>query len=117
MLLLKWLSDNDYIELEKKWQIKADLLSGITVALALIPEAIAFSFVAGVGPMVGLWAAFIMGLMTAIFGGRPWMISWATGAMAIVMVPLVSDFGLQYLLVAVILAWVIQILFGLFRLW
>jgi len=71
MLLLKWLSDNDYIDLEKKGQIKADILSGITVALALIPEAIAFSFVAGVDPMVGLWAAFIMGLMTAIFGGRP----------------------------------------------
>jgi SulP family sulfate permease len=68
MLLLKWLSDNDYIDLEKKGQIKADLLSGITVALALIPEAIAFSFVAKVDPMVGLWAAFIMGLMTAIFG-------------------------------------------------
>jgi SulP family sulfate permease len=78
MLLLKWLSDNDYIDLEKKGQIKADLLSGITVALALIPEAIAFSFVAKVYPMVGLWAAFIMGLMTAIFGGRPGMISGAT---------------------------------------
>jgi len=117
MLLLKWLSDNDYIDLEKKGQIKADILSGITVALALIPEAIAFSFVAGVDPMVGLWAAFIMGLMTAIFGGRPWMISWATGAMAIVMVPLVSDFGLDYLLVAVILAGVIQVLFGLLKLW
>jgi SulP family sulfate permease len=75
MLLLKWLSDNYYIDLEKKGQIKADLLSGITVALALIPEAIAFSFVAKVDPMVGLWAAFIMGLMTAIFGGRPGMIS------------------------------------------
>jgi len=60
MLLLKWLSDNDYIDLEKKGQVKADVLSGITVALALIPEAIAFSFVAGVNPMVGLWAAFIM---------------------------------------------------------
>jgi len=117
MLLLKWLSDNDYIDLEKKGQVKADLLSGITVALALIPEAIAFSFVAGVGPMVGLWAAFIMGLMTAIFGGRPGMISGATGAMAIVMVPLVMDYNLQYLLVAVILAWVIQVLFGLLKLW
>ena len=117
MLLLKWLSNNDYIDLEKKGQIKADLLSGITVALALIPEAIAFSFVAGVDPMVWLWAAFIMGLMTAIFGWRPGMISGATGAMAIVMVPLVSDFGLDYLLVAVILAWIIQVLFWLLKLW
>jgi len=117
MLLLKWLSDNDYIDLEKKGQVKADLLSGITVALALIPEAIAFSFVAKVDPMVGLWAAFIMGLMTAIFWGRPWMISGATGAMAVVMTPLVIDKGLDYLLVAVILAWVIQVLFWAFKLW
>jgi len=117
MLLLKWLSDNDYIDLEKKGQVKADLLSGITVALALIPEAIAFSFVAKVDPMVGLWAAFIMGLMTAIFGGRPWMISGATGAMAVVMTPLVIDKWLDYLLVAVILAWVIQVLFWVFKLW
>ncbi|MDQ7009109.1 MAG: SulP family inorganic anion transporter [Candidatus Gracilibacteria bacterium] len=116
MLLLKWLSDNDYIDLEKKGQVKADVLSGITVALALIPEAIAFSFVAGVDPMVGLWAAFIMGLMTAIFGGRPGMISGATGAMAVVMTPLVIDFGLDYLLVAVIFAGIIQVLFGLFKL-
>ena len=117
MLLLKWLSDNDYIDLEKKWQIKADLLSGITVALALIPEAIAFSFVAHVDPMVWLWAAFIMGLMTAVFGGRPWMISGATWAMAVVMTPLVIEKGLEYLLVAVILAGVIQVLFWLFKLW
>jgi len=117
MLLLKLLTKNNFIDLNKKGQIKADLLSWITVALALIPEAIAFSFVAGVPPMVGLWAAFIMGLITAIFWGRPWMISGATGAMAIVMVPLVSDYNLQYLLVAVILAWLIQILFWIFKLW
>ena len=117
MLILKYLTDNDYIDLDKKGQIKADLLSGITVALALIPEAIAFSFVAGVNPMVGLWAAFIMWLMTSIFGGRPWMISWATGAMAIVMVPLVMDYNLQYLLVAIIWAWIIQVLFWLLKLW
>jgi len=117
MFLLKWLSNNDYIDLEKKWQIKADLLSGITVALALIPEAIAFSFVAKVDPMVGLWAAFIMWLMTAIFGWRPWMISWATGAMAVVMTPLVIQYWIEYLLVAVILAWVLQILFWLLKLW
>jgi len=117
MFLLKYLTKNNFIDLNEKGQIKADLLSWITVALALIPEAIAFSFVAGVPPMVGLWAAFIMGLITAIFWGRPWMISGATGAMAIVMVPLVSDYNLQYLLVAVILAWLIQILFWIFKLW
>jgi len=117
MFLLKYLTDNNYIDLNNKWQIKSDLLSWITVALALIPEAIAFSFVAGVDPMVGLWAAFIMGLMTAIFGGRPGMISGATGAMAVVMVALVQDFGLDYLLIAVIFAWIIQILFWLLKLW
>ena len=117
MFLLKYLTDNNFIDLEKKWQIKADILSWITVALALIPEAIAFSFVAKVDPMVGLWAAFIMWLMTAIFGGRPGMISWATGAMAVVMTPLVIDKWLEYLLVAVILAWLIQILFWVLKLW
>lgn len=117
MLLLKYLTDNNYINLEKKWQIKADLLSWITVALALIPEAIAFSFVAKVDPMVGLWAAFIMGLTTAIFWGRPGMISWATWAMAVVMTSLVLSHWLEYLLVAVIFAWILQILFWLSKLW
>lgn len=69
---------------------RADLLSGLTVALALVPEAVAFAFVAGVEPMVGLYAAFIMGLVTALIGGRPGMISGATGAMAVVMVALVD---------------------------
>jgi len=117
MLILKYLVENDFIDLKKKWQIKADVLSWITVALALIPEAIAFSFVAKVDPMVWLWAAFIMWLMTALFWGRPWMISWATWAMAVVMTPLVIDKWLEYLLLAVILAWVIQVLFWLFKLW
>ena len=71
--------------------IKNDLLSGITVALALVPEAVAFAFVAGISPIVGLYGAFMMGLVTAIFGGRPGMISGATGAMAVVMVSLVSQ--------------------------
>ncbi len=117
MLLLKWLSDNDYIDLNKKWQIKADILSWITVALALIPEAIAFSFVAKVDPMVGLWAAFIMWIMTSIFWWRPGMISWATGSMAVVMTSLVVQHWLDYLLVAVIIAWIIQVLFGFLKLW
>lgn len=95
---------------------KSDLLSGLTVALALIPEAIAFAFVAGVEPMVGLYAAFIMGITTAIIGGRPGMISGATGATAVVMVSLVSDYGIQYLLAAVILAGIFQIIAGISKL-
>lgn len=96
--------------------VKNDLLSGITVALALIPEAVAFAFVAGVEPMVGLYAAFMMGLITSAIGGRPGMISGATGAMAVVMVALVMSHGVQYLFAAVILAGLIQILFGVFKL-
>lgn len=96
--------------------VKNDLLSGITVALALVPEAVAFAFVAGVEPMVGLYAAFMMGLITSAIGGRPGMISGATGAMAVVMVALVAQHGVQYLFAAVILAGVLQILAGVFRL-
>jgi SulP family sulfate permease len=99
-----------------KGNIKNDLLSGITVALALVPEAVAFAFVAGVAPMVGLYAAFMMGLITSAIGGRPGMISGATGAMAVVMVALVSLHGVQYLFAAVLLAGLIQILFGVFKL-
>lgn len=95
---------------------KADILSGLTVALALIPEAVAFAFVAHVEPMVGLYAAFIMGLITAVIGGRPGMISGATGAMAVVMVSLVVEHGVQYLFAAVVLAGIIQISAGVFKL-
>jgi SulP family sulfate permease len=96
--------------------IKNDLLSGLTVALALVPEAVAFAFVAGVAPLVGLYAAFMMGLITAVVGGRPGMISGATGAMAVVMVALVHDHGVEYLFAAVLLAGLIQITAGLLRL-
>ncbi|GAC15420.1 SulP family inorganic anion transporter [Aliiglaciecola lipolytica] len=96
--------------------VKNDVLSGITVALALVPEAVAFAFVAGVEPMVGLYAAFMMGLITSAIGGRPGMISGATGAMAVVMVALVAQHGIQYLFAAVILAGILQILAGTFRL-
>ncbi|MGI2260109.1 SulP family inorganic anion transporter [Shewanella sp. GXUN23E] len=95
---------------------RADLLSGLTVALALVPEAVAFAFVAGVEPMVGLYAAFIMGLVTAVIGGRPGMISGATGAMAVVMVALVAEHGVQYLFAAVVLAGIIQVTAGACRL-
>ncbi len=93
-----------------------EILSGLTVALALVPEAVAFAFVAGVEPLVGLYAAFLVGLLAAILGGRPGMISGATGAMAVVMVALVADHGVEYLFAAVVLTGVIQICAGLLRL-
>lgn len=96
--------------------VQNDVLSGLTVALALVPEAVAFAFVAGVEPIVGLYGAFMMGLITALIGGRPGMISGATGAMAVVMVSLVAQYGVQYLFAAVILTGVIQVLAGVFRL-
>jgi len=97
-------------------QIRIETLSGLTVALALVPEAIAFAFVAGVAPLVGLYAAFIVGLITAVFGGRPGMISGATGALAVVMVSLVAQHGVQYLFATVVLMGVIQVLAGVLRL-
>ena len=97
-------------------QTRTDILSGLTVALALVPEAVAFAFVAGVDPIVGLYAAFIVGLITAAFGGRPGMISGATGALAVVMVSLVAQHGLQYLFATVVLMGILQILAGVFRL-
>jgi len=95
---------------------KVEILAGLTVALALVPEAIAFAFVAGVEPLVGLYAAFIVGLITALIGGRPGMISGATGALAVVMVALVADHGVEYLFATVVLMGVMQIAAGVFRL-
>ncbi|KGK00568.1 SulP family inorganic anion transporter [Thalassotalea sp. ND16A] len=100
----------------KVTSLKNDVLSGLTVALALVPEAVAFAFVAGVDPLVGLYAAFMVGLITSAFGGRPGMISGATGAMAVVMVSLVALHGVQYLFAAVLLTGIIQILAGIFKL-
>ncbi|MEO1399431.1 MAG: SulP family inorganic anion transporter, partial [Pseudomonadota bacterium] len=95
--------------------VKTEVLSGLTVALALVPEAVAFAFVAGVHPLVGLYAAFIVGLITAWFGGRPGMISGATGALAVVMVSLVAVHGVEYLFATVVLMGVIQIAAGVLR--
>jgi len=97
-------------------RLKTELLSGLTVALALVPEAVAFAFVAGVHPLVGLYAAFIVGLITALFGGRPGMISGATGALAVVMVSLVAMHGVEYLFAAVVLMGIFQIIAGVSRL-
>jgi len=108
----------------------SDTFSGLTVALALVPEAVAFAFVAGIPPIVGLYGAFIMGIVTALFGGRPGMISGATGAMAVVMIPLIQKgnevgmaldqpvelLGLQWLLLTLLLVGVIQVLAGVFKL-
>ena len=96
--------------------VKNDVLSGLTVALALVPEAVAFAFVAGVDPLVGLYAAFMVGLITACIGGRPGMISGATGALAVVMVTLVADHGVEYLFAAVVLMGILQITAGAMRL-
>ena len=96
--------------------VKNEILSGLTVALALVPEAVAFAFVAGVEPLVGLYAAFMVGLLAAIFGGRPGMISGATGAMAVVMVALVADHGVEYLFAAVVLTGLLQMGAGVLRL-
>lgn len=96
--------------------IKGDILAGMVVAMALIPEAIAFSIIAGVDPMIGLYASFCIAIVIAFVGGRPGMISAATGATALLMVTLVADHGLQYLLAATILTGVIQIIMGVLKL-
>ena len=104
-------------KLKHEWfnQPGKNILAGIVVALALIPEAIAFSIIAGVDPMVGLYASFIIAVVTAIVGGRPAMISGATGAVAIIVTPLVKDYGVEYLLAATILMGVIQLVLGLLK--
>jgi len=104
--------------IRKNWfsNVRGDVLAGIVVALALIPEAIAFSIIAGVDPKVGLYASFCIAVVTAFVGGRPGMISAATGAMALLMVTLVKTHGLQYLLAATLLTGLLQILAGTFRL-
>jgi SulP family sulfate permease len=103
--------------IKNEWfgNIRGDVLAGIVVSLALIPEAIAFSIIAGLDPMVGLYASFCISVVIAFVGGRPGMISAATGAMALLMITLVAEHGLQYLLAVTILTGIIQILFGLFK--
>ena len=95
---------------------RIEILAGLTVALALVPEAIAFAFVAGVTPLSGLYAAFIVGLITALLGGRPGMISGATGALAVVMVALVMDHGVEYLFATVVLMGILQLIAGISKL-
>ncbi|HYK73127.1 MAG TPA: SulP family inorganic anion transporter [Pseudoneobacillus sp.] len=104
------------IKIEWFGNIKGDVLAGMVVAMALIPEAIAFSIIAGVDPMIGIYASFCIAVVTAFVGGRPGMISAATGATALLMVTLVADHGLQYLLAATILTGVLQIIMGVLKL-
>lgn len=110
---------NKYINLfdfKQKVDYKNEILSGLTVALALIPEAVAFALIAGLSPLTGLYAAFMMGLVTAILGGRPGMISGATGAVAVVIVSLAAKHGIEYVFAAVILAGIIQLAAGFLKL-
>lgn len=108
-----------YIKLfdfKQKVDFKIEILSGITVAFALIPEAMAFAMIAGLSPLTGLYAAFVMAFVTSIFGGRPGMISGATGAIAVVIVSLAKDFGVEYVFAAVVLSGIIQMLAGFLKL-
>ncbi|MBL7870532.1 MAG: SulP family inorganic anion transporter [Cyclobacteriaceae bacterium] len=110
---------NKYLNLfdvTQKVDYKTEVLSGITVALALVPEAVAFALIAGLSPLTGLYAAFVMGLVTAVFGGRPGMISGATGAVAVVIVTLAKSHGVEYIFATVILAGIIQMAAGFLRL-
>ncbi|MBK5273170.1 MAG: SulP family inorganic anion transporter, partial [Bacteroidia bacterium] len=103
-------------DFKQRVEYKNEILSGLTVALALIPEAVAFSLIAGLSPLTGLYAAFTMGLVTSIFGGRPGMISGATGAVAVVIASLAKSHGVEYIFAAVVLAGIIQMSAGFFRL-
>lgn len=103
-------------DFKQKVDYKTEVLSGLTVALALIPEAVAFAFIAGLSPLTGLYAAFVMGFVTSIFGGRPGMISGATGAVAIVIVALAKTEGIEYIFATVILAGIIQMAAGFLKL-
>ena len=103
-------------DLNQKVDFKIEVLSGLTVALALVPEAVAFAFMAGLSPLTGLYAAFVMGIVTSILGGRPGMISGATGAVAVVIAALAFSHGVEYIFATVVLAGFLQILAGLFKL-
>ena len=103
-------------DFRQKVDYKTEVLSGLTVAMALIPEAVAFAMIAGLSPLTGLYAAFVMGLVTSVVGGRPGMISGATGAVAVVLVSLVQSHGVEYVFATVVLAGIIQMSAGALRL-
>lgn len=113
MLMKKLLN---FFDFKQKVDYKTEVLSGLTVALALVPEAVAFAIIAGLSPLTGLYAAFVMGLITSVFGGRPGMISGATGAVAVVIVALSLSYGPEYVFATVVLAGIIQMVAGFLRL-
>ena len=106
----------NFFNFQQKINYKTEILSGITVALALVPEAVAFALIAGLSPLTGLYAAFVMGLVTSIFGGRPGMISGATGAVAVVIVALAQSHGVEYVFATVVLAGLLQMAAGFLKL-
>src|SRR5690606_20343438 len=103
-------------DFSQKVNYRTEVLSGLTVAIALVPEAVAFAFMAGLSPLVGLYAAFVMGLVASILGGRPGMISGATGAVAVVIVALAKSHGVEYVFATVVLAGILQVLAGVLKL-
>src|SRR5690606_9098880 len=103
-------------DFKQKVNYKTEILAGLTVAMTMMPESLSFAILAGFPPLMGLYAAFIMGLITSIFGGRPGLISGGAGATVIVLIALMQSHGIEYVLAAVALAGVIQILVGLFKL-
>ena len=105
-----------FFDFSHRINYKTEILSGLTVALALIPEAVAFALIAGLSPLTGLYAAFTIGIVTSIFGGRPGMISGATGAVAVVIVTLAKSHGVEYIFATVVLAGLIQVVAGVLRL-
>src|SRR5690606_17690915 len=106
----------NFFDFSQKINYKTEILAGLTVALALIPEAVAFALIANLSPLTGLYAAFVMGLVTALIGGRPGMISGATGAVAVVIVGLSISHGPEYIFATVVLAGIIQLLAGVLKL-
>ena len=103
-------------DFKQKVNYKTEILAGLTVAMTMIPESLSFAILAGFPPLTGLYAAFIMGLVTAVFGGRPGLISGGAGATVVVLIALMKSYGLEYVFAAVALAGVLQILVGVFKL-
>lgn len=104
------------LQIDKKVHFKNEILAGLTVAMTMIPESLSFAILAGLPPITSLYAAFIMGLVTSLLGGRPGMVSGGAGATIIVLIALIKNHGIEYLFATIILAGVLQILTGVFRL-
>ena len=103
-------------DFSQKVDYKTEVLAGLTVAMTMIPESLSFAILAGFSPLTGLYAAFLMGIITAVLGGRPGMVSGGAGATAVVLIALMQSHGIEYVFAAVVLAGVFQLLVGVFRL-